>query len=66
MTGLLSRVVLELRRHGSLPSAEVPSRERETVGGPEAASTMILLIFAGRLPEEPERHEVDPSGAASF
>ena len=34
--------------------------------GPEAVSTMILLIFAGQRVATPERHEVDPSGAASF
>jgi hypothetical protein len=34
--------------------------------GPEAASTMILLIFAGQRAVAPERHEVDPSGAPSF
>jgi hypothetical protein len=34
--------------------------------GPEAASTMILLIFADQCVPAPERHEVDPSGAPSF
>jgi len=34
--------------------------------GPEAAATMILLIYAGQRRAAPERHAVDPSGAASF
>jgi hypothetical protein len=38
----------------------------EMATGPEAASTMILLICAGQRVPAPERHEVDPSGAPSF
>ena len=50
---------------GLLRSMLVTSGE-EMGTGPEAASTMILLLFAGQRVAAPERHEVDPSGAASF
>ncbi len=43
----------------------MPVISSEEMGtGPEAASTMILLIFAGQRVATPERHEVDPSGAS--
>jgi hypothetical protein len=37
----------------------------ESDDGAEAASPIILLIYAGQRVTPPERHEVDASGATS-